>query len=122
MTYDIYIGDRTFSSWSLRGWLMLKSFGIPFKSHVLGLYSGTLKTDLAPFAPARQVPILKTPQGHIIFDTLAMAETLAQAHPKAGLWPDAASARRACASGNGRPDQRPYPGQPYRRPLSLVVG
>ena len=88
MTYDIYIGDRTFSSWSLRGWLMLKSFGIPFKSHVLGLYSGTLKTDLAPFAPARQVPILKTPQGHIIFDTLAMAETLAQAHPKAGLWPD----------------------------------
>ena len=88
MTYDLYIGDRTFSSWSLRGWLMLKSFGIPFKSHILGLYSGTLEADLAPFAPARQVPVLKTPKGHMIFDTLAIAETLAQAHPKAGLWPE----------------------------------
>jgi len=98
MTYDLYIGDRTFSSWSLRGWLMLKSFGIPFKSHILGLYSGTLEADLAPFAPARQVPVLKTPKGHMIFDTLAIAETLAQAHPKAGLWPEDPARRGAARS------------------------
>jgi hypothetical protein len=36
MTYDLYIGDRTFSSWSLRGWLMLKSFGIPFQEPFAG--------------------------------------------------------------------------------------
>ena len=99
MTYDLYIGDRTFSSWSLRGWLMLKSFGIPFKSHILGLYSGTLEADLAPFAPARQVPVLKTPKGHMIFDTLAIAETLAQAHPKAGLWPEDPARRGAQSCG-----------------------
>ena len=98
MTYDLYIGDRTFSSWSLRGWLMLKSFGIPVKSHFLGLYSGTLETDLAPFAPARQVPILKTSQGHMVFDTLAMAETLAEAHPMAGLWPEDPAQRGAARS------------------------
>jgi len=32
MTYDLYIGDRTFSSWSLRGWLMLEKFGLPYTS------------------------------------------------------------------------------------------
>ena len=99
MTYELYIGDRTFCSWSLRGWLMLKSFGIPFKSHLLGLYSGTLETDLAPFAPARQVPILKTSQGHMVFDTLAMAETLAEAHPMAGLWPEDPARRGAQSCG-----------------------
>ena len=83
MAYELYIGDRTFSNWSLRGWLMLKSFDIPFKSQMLGLYNGTFEKDLAPLAPARQVPISKAPKGHIVFDTLAIAETLAEAHPSA---------------------------------------
>jgi glutathione S-transferase len=65
---------------------MLKSFDIPFKSQMLGLYTRSFETDLAPVAPvapARQVPILKMPKGHIVFDTLAIAETLAEAHPSA---------------------------------------
>ena len=40
MTYDLYIGDRTFSSWSLRGWLMFEKFGLPHRTHLTGLYSG----------------------------------------------------------------------------------
>jgi glutathione S-transferase len=87
MVYELYIGDHTFSSWSLRGWLMLKSFDIPFKSQMLELYNGTFEKDLAPIAPAWQVPFLKTPKGHIVFDTIAIAETLAEAHPSAALWP-----------------------------------
>lgn len=87
MTYDIFIGDRMFSSWSLRGWLMLARFGLPHRTHLLGLYSGTLAQDLAPLAPARFVPVLRTPDGTIIGETLAMAETLAEAHPEARLWP-----------------------------------
>ncbi|MGB0799048.1 MAG: glutathione S-transferase [Planktomarina sp.] len=87
MKYDLYIGDRTFSSWSMRGWLMLKAFNIPFKPHMVGLYSGTMTDDLAPLAPAKLVPVLKTPAGHVVQDTLAMGETLAEAHPDAGLWP-----------------------------------
>ena len=51
MAYELYIGDRTFSSWSLRGWLMLKSFDIPFKSQMLGLYTGSFEKDLAPSRP-----------------------------------------------------------------------
>ena len=38
MTYDLYIGDRTFSSWSLRGWLLLEKFGLDFITHLIGLY------------------------------------------------------------------------------------
>ena len=64
---------------------MLKSFDIPFKSQMLGLYTGSFEKDVAPFAPARPVPILKTLEGHIVFDTLAIAETLAEAHPSAAL-------------------------------------
>ena len=37
MTYDLFIGDRLFSSWSLRGWLMLEKFGLPYRSHMIGL-------------------------------------------------------------------------------------
>ena len=93
MTYDLFIGDRTFSSWSLRGWLMLEKFNLPYKAHMVGLYSGTMADDLAALAPAKLVPVLRTPEGTVIGETLAMAETLAERHPEAGLWPDGAAAR-----------------------------
>ena len=93
MTYDLYIGDRTFSSWSLRGWLMFEKFNIPCRTHLVGLYSGTMKQDLAPFAPARLVPVMRTPEGDVVGDTLAIGETLAERHPDAGFWPSDAPAR-----------------------------
>ena len=93
MTYDLFIGDRTFSSWSLRGWLMFEQFGIPVRTQMTGLYSGTLADDLAPLAPARLVPVMRTPAGVVVGDTQAMAETLAEAHPDKGLWPSDPAAR-----------------------------
>jgi glutathione S-transferase len=93
MTYDLFIGDRTFSSWSLRGWLMLEKFGLPVRTHLVGLYSGTMADDLAHLAPARLVPVLRTPEGTVIGETLAMAETLAERHPDAGHWPADPAAR-----------------------------
>ncbi len=93
MTYDLFIGDQTFSSWSLRGWLMFEKFGIPYRTHMIGLYAGTMAEDLAPLAPARLVPVMRTPEGEVIGDTVAMAETLAERHPDAGLWPRDAAAR-----------------------------
>lgn len=95
MTYDLFIGDRTFSSWSLRGWLMLEKFNLPHRTHLLGLYSGTLAQDLAPLHPAALVPVLRLPDGTVVGETMAMAETLAERHPEAGLWPEVASERAA---------------------------
>jgi glutathione S-transferase len=93
MTYDLYIGDRTFSSWSLRGWLMLEKFSLPYRTHMVGLYTGTMAADLAPLAPAHLVPVLRTSNGTVIGESIAMAETLAEHHPDAGLWPKDAAAR-----------------------------
>ncbi len=93
MTYDLYIGDRTFSSWSLRGWLMLQKFGLPFQTHMIGLYSGTMAEDMAELAPARLVPALRLPDGTVVGESVAMAETLHERHPDAGLWPADPAAR-----------------------------
>ena len=94
--YDLVIGDRLFSSWSLRGWLMLVKFNLPYRVTLAGLYAGTLAEDLAPYAPARLVPVLRTPEGDVVGETLAMAETLAERHPEAGLYPADPSARVLC--------------------------
>ncbi len=95
MTYDLFIGDRLFSSWSLRGWLMLEKFDLPYQIHMIGLYGGTMAEDMASLAPARLVPTLRTPEGVVVGESLAMAETLAERHPQAGLWPVDPAARAA---------------------------
>ena len=101
MTYDLFLGDRMYSSWSLRGWLTCVAFGLPVRPHFVGLYTGTMAADLAPLAPARLVPVLRTPDGTVIGESLAIAETLAERHPDAGLWPsdpgNRATARWLCA-------------------------
>lgn len=93
MSYTLLVGDRSYSSWSLRGWLLFEKFQIPYTQQVTRLYCDDLARDLADFAPARTVPVMKTPQGAVVWDTLAMAETLADAYPQAGFWPDAPNAR-----------------------------
>lgn len=93
MTYDLYIGDRMFSSWSLRGWLMFEKFNIPCNTHLVGLYSGTMAQELKQLAPARLVPAVRTPEGTVVGESLAIGETLAERHPDAGLWPADPSSR-----------------------------
>lgn len=93
MTYDLYIGDRSFSSWSLRGWLMLQAFDIPHQVHMVGLYAGTYKEEMAHLAPAKTVPAMLTPDGHVLSDSIAMGETLAEEHPNVGLLPKEPAAR-----------------------------
>lgn len=93
MTYDLYIGDRMYSSWSLRGWLMMEKFDIPHRVHKVGLYSGTMAQDMAHLAPARLVPAMRCPDGTVAGESMAMAETLAEQNPDAGLWPADPAAR-----------------------------
>ncbi|NRB34751.1 MAG: glutathione S-transferase [Rhodobacteraceae bacterium] len=87
MTYDLFLGDRLYSSWSLRGWLACAAFDIPCRTHMMRLYGGKLQDDLRDLAPAKTVPVLRTPEGAVLWDSLAMAEELATRHPDAGLWP-----------------------------------
>lgn len=93
MTYDLAIGDRTYSSWSLRGWLFFEKFGIPVKVHTARLYSDEVKALLEGFAPARLVPVIRTPEGEVVGESIAILETLAERHPEAGHWPADPAAR-----------------------------
>ena len=93
MTYQLYIGDRTFSSWSLRGWLMLEKFGLDYNTNLVGLYAGTYREELAHLAPARTVPAMQTPEGYVLTDSMAMGETLVERHPDVALYPRDGAAR-----------------------------
>lgn len=93
MTYDLVIGDRAYSSWSLRGWLFFDAFGIPVKLHRARLYTDELPTLLKQFHPARTAPTMRTPEGAVVPETIAIAEELATRHPEAGLWPTDPKAR-----------------------------
>lgn len=93
MTYDLVIGDRGYSSWSLRGWLFFDAFGIPVRTISARLYTDELPTILRDFPPARTAPTMRTPDGTVVPETIAIAEELATRHPDAGLWPADARAR-----------------------------
>lgn len=93
MTYDLVIGDRAYSSWSLRGWLFFDAFGIPVNLHRARLYTDELPNLLKSFHPARTAPTMRTPEGAVVPETIAIAEELATRHPEAGLWPAEPKAR-----------------------------
>ena len=93
MTYDLAIGDRAYSSWSLRGWLLFDAFDIPVKIHTARLYTDELATLLKGFFPGRTAPTMRAPDGTVVPETLAIAEELASRHPDAGIWPSAPKTR-----------------------------
>ena len=93
MTYDLVIGDRAYSSWSLRGWLLFDAFGIPVKTHRARLYTDELATVLKDYFPGKTAPTMRTPDGVVVPETIAIAEELASRHPEAGHWPRGAKPR-----------------------------
>ena len=93
MGYELGIGDRAYSSWSLRGWLLFDAFGIGVRVRQARLYSDALPALLEGFAPARTVPVMRCPDGAVVAESLAIAEELASRHPDAGIWPLAPRAR-----------------------------
>src|ERR1700712_4462536 len=93
MTYDLVIGDRAYSSWSLRGWLLFDAFGIPVTTHRARLYTDELQTMLRDYVPAKTAPTMGPPGGEVVPETIAIAEELASRHPEAGIWPTEPKAR-----------------------------
>lgn len=87
MTYTLAIGDRAYSSWSLRGWLAFAAFGIEVETVLLPMDDPAFAAGLAAFAPARTVPALRIDRVGVVWDSLAIAETLAERHPEIAFWP-----------------------------------
>ena len=89
--YRILTGDKAYSSWSLRGWLLPAAFDLPFEDRPVKMYHPEFDAMKAANAPARTVPTLEWDQDGVtrrVWDTLAIAETLAERHPQAGIWPE----------------------------------
>lgn len=97
MTYDLAIGDRSYSSWSLRGWLLFEKFGLPVNVRQARLYTPAFFELLREYAPAHTVPATRL-GGDVVTDSLAIAEELAQRHPEAGHWPEPSAARALARS------------------------
>jgi glutathione S-transferase len=92
MTLTLYIGDKNLSSWSLRPWLVLKHAGIPFTERLIRLGRPQTRSDILERSPTGLVPCLVDGDA-TIWDSLAIAEYLAERFPEKRLWPDAREAR-----------------------------
>lgn len=92
---DLYIGNKNYSSWSLRIWLLLKHFAIPFNEHMVSVAGREYNPALKPFAGNAKVPCIHI-DGFQIWESIAIAEYLAEMHP--GMWPEDAMARARARS------------------------
>ena len=100
----LYIGNKNYSSWSMRPWVLLRQAGIPFEEVKIRFDAFTpesaFKTELARHTPAGRVPVL-VDDDFAVWDTLAIAEYLAERFPDKPLWPAdrraRARARSVCA-------------------------
>ena len=98
---QLYIGNKNYSSWSMRPWVLMKQAGIAFDEVMLrfdGFEAGSsFKAEVERLNPAGRVPVL-VDDGFAIWDTLAIAEYLAERFPEKGLWPADAHARARARS------------------------
>jgi glutathione S-transferase len=97
MSYRLVIGDKNISSWSLRPWLAMRHAGIAFDEINIELRQSESQAHILRYSPSGRVPTLLA-DGLAIWDSLAILEYLAEAHPDAGLWPQAREARALARS------------------------
>ena len=95
----LVIGNKNYSSWSLRAWLALRHAGIPFAERPIRLSDENWKEAIAAVSPSRRVPVLLHDE-RTVWETLAILEYAHELFPDAGLWPadrDARAMARAVA-------------------------
>jgi glutathione S-transferase len=99
---QLYIGNKNYSSWSMRSWVLMKHFGIAFDEVMVRFDSfegqSTFKRQITAVSPAGRVPVLVLEDGLAVWDTMAIAETLAEQFPQHALWPSEAAARARARS------------------------
>ena len=88
--YTLYIGNKNYSTWSLRSWVLMKAAGIPFREQRLLLDQVDTSARIRAHSPSAKVPCLHDGTV-VVWDSMAIAEYLAERHP--GLWPADSEAR-----------------------------
>ena len=99
---QLYIGNKNYSSWSMRSWVLMKHFGIAFDEVMVRFDSfegqSAFKQKITAVSPVGRVPVLVLDDGLAVWDTMAIAETLAEQFPQRALWPREAGARARARS------------------------
>ncbi|WP_029526147.1 glutathione S-transferase family protein [Polaromonas glacialis] len=97
----LYIGNKNYSSWSMRPWVLLQQAGIPFEEIVVRFDSfdegSDFRKQISTVSPVGKVPVLDD-DGFKVWDTLAIAEYLAERFPEKNLWPQGVQARARARS------------------------
>jgi glutathione S-transferase len=103
MSLQLYIGNKNYSSWSMRPWVLMRQLGIAFEEIQLRFdfsEGSAFRQAVARVSPAGKVPVL-VDDGFAVWDTLAITEYLHEKFPALGVWPTAprerARARSLCA-------------------------
>jgi glutathione S-transferase len=91
----LVIGDRNYSTWSLRPWLAIKQAGLPFEEIMIPLRDSQTKTEILKYSPSGKIPCLIDGQT-VVWDSLAICEYLAEKSPS--LWPGDRKARAEARS------------------------
>jgi len=95
MSLTLFIGNKAYSSWSARPWLLMSALGIPFAEKVIPLYAEGSRETALNLAPTGKVPVLAS-DGFAVWDSLAIVEFLHERFPDKNVWP-AQSQKRARA-------------------------
>jgi glutathione S-transferase len=97
MSLTLFLGNKAYSSWSLRPWLLLRTLDIPFVEVVRPLYVEGSREKMLREAPTGKVPVLR--DGEVaVWDSLAIVEYLAEKFPQKNVWPKEARDRAKARS------------------------
>ncbi len=92
MAPRLFIGNKAYSSWSMRPWLVMRHFDLPFEEEVIPLDQPSTSIDILRHSPTGKVPALAV-DGIVIWETLAIIEHLADQNPAKAIWPKDVLAR-----------------------------
>jgi glutathione S-transferase len=95
---QLAIANKNYSSWSLRAWLVLTHFKIPFQEKLIPLDQPDTKQKIKQVSPSGFVPALKVNDQFTVWDSLAICEFLAETFPEKALWPRDPQARALARS------------------------
>ena len=125
--YTLIVGTKEWSSWSLRPYVAMRATDAPFEEKLIPLRRGTTAPEVRQVSPSGWVPVLKIEENgreQLVWDSLAICETIAERHPDAGLWPDDAATRAiarsySCEMHSGFPDLRSQLSMEFARKMPL---
>ena len=121
MALSLVIANKAYSSWSLRPWMLLKAFGIPFAETVIAMGQDDTRANMLKYAPTGKCPSLH--DGEVsVWDSLSIFEYVAERFPEKAIWPkDVAArayARSICAEmHSGFQGMRQHLPTQFRRPV-----